>query len=65
MNSLPSSAIPFKQAQKEVAEILKDRILVGHALQNDLKALLLTHPFPMMRDTSKYKPLMRRFVFLR
>lgn len=27
----------FKTVQKEVAEILKGRILVGHALQNDLK----------------------------
>lgn len=27
----------FKTVQKEVAEILKGRILVGHALKNDLK----------------------------
>jgi len=27
----------FKTVQKEVADILKGRILVGHALRNDLK----------------------------
>lgn len=27
--------------KKEVAEILKGRILVGHALHNDLKVLVL------------------------
>ena len=37
--------------QKEVADLLKDRILVGHAVHNDLKALLLSHPRPQTRDT--------------
>ncbi|XP_036443937.1 RNA exonuclease 4 [Colossoma macropomum] len=41
--------------QKEVAEILKGRILVGHAIHNDLKILLLDHPKKMIRDTQKYK----------
>ena len=27
----------FKQVQAEVAELLKDRILVGHAIHHDLK----------------------------
>ncbi|CAM9930643.1 unnamed protein product [Discosporangium mesarthrocarpum] len=30
--------IPLRQCQSEVAALLKDKILVGHALQNDLKA---------------------------
>ncbi|XP_032021448.1 RNA exonuclease 4 isoform X2 [Hylobates moloch] len=42
--------------QKEVAEILKGRILVGHALHNDLKVLFLDHPKKKIRDTQKYKP---------
>lgn len=33
-------ALPFKTVQKEVAEILKGRIVVGHALENDFKVLL-------------------------
>ena len=27
----------FKQVQTEVAELLKDRLLVGHAIHHDLK----------------------------
>lgn len=34
----------FEVVQKEVAEMLKGRILVGHALHNDLKVLFLDHP---------------------
>ncbi|NXN87525.1 REXO4 exonuclease, partial [Bombycilla garrulus] len=50
----------FKTVQKEVAEILKGRILVGHALQNDLKVLLLDHPQKKIRDTQRYKPFKQR-----
>ncbi|KAM9206239.1 RNA exonuclease 4 isoform 1-T1 [Dugong dugon] len=46
--------------QKEVAEMLKGRILVGHALHNDLKALFLDHPERKIRDTQKYKPFKSR-----
>jgi hypothetical protein len=49
-------AISFKEAQKKVADIIKDRILVGHAGYNDLKALMLDHPRILIRDTSRYKP---------
>ncbi|NXL50143.1 REXO4 exonuclease, partial [Podilymbus podiceps] len=50
----------FKTVQKEVADILKGRILVGHALRNDLKVLFLDHPQKMIRDTQKYKPFKQR-----
>ncbi|KAL4917501.1 hypothetical protein BDW62DRAFT_211192 [Aspergillus aurantiobrunneus] len=46
----------LEQVQKEVAEILDGRILVGHALRNDLDALLLSHPKRNIRDTSKHPP---------
>ncbi|XP_029059233.1 RNA exonuclease 4 isoform X1 [Monodon monoceros] len=46
----------FEVIQKEVADLLKGRILVGHALHNDLKALFLCHPKKKIRDTQKYKP---------
>uniref|UniRef100_A0A452VES6 RNA exonuclease 4 n=1 Tax=Ursus maritimus TaxID=29073 RepID=A0A452VES6_URSMA len=42
--------------QKEVADMLKGRVLVGHALHNDLKVLFLDHPKKKIRDTQKYKP---------
>nr|XP_055190034.1 RNA exonuclease 4 isoform X2 [Nyctereutes procyonoides] len=46
----------FEVVQKEVADMLKGRILVGHALHNDLKVLFLDHPKKKIRDTQKYKP---------
>lgn len=49
----------FWAVQKEVAEFIKGRILVGHALHNDLKVLLLSHPKRDMRDTSDYEPFLR------
>ncbi|KAG6885086.1 hypothetical protein C0993_005968 [Termitomyces sp. T159_Od127] len=62
-------AKPFDDVQKKVAELLKDRILVGHAVYNDLKALLLSHPRPMIRDTQyyagKYKVVKSKYVALR
>lgn len=49
----------FETVQKEVAEILQGRILVGHALKNDLKVLFLSHPRRAVRDTSRYKPFFK------
>ncbi|KAG1465955.1 hypothetical protein G6F46_001513 [Rhizopus delemar] len=49
-------AITFKEAQEKVATIIKNRILVGHAVYNDLKVLMLSHPTLLIRDTSRYKP---------
>ncbi|XWS52128.1 hypothetical protein CRYUN_Cryun11dG0040500 [Craigia yunnanensis] len=49
----------FRAAQKKVAEFIKGRILVGHAVHNDLKALLLMHPKKDLRDTSEYQPFLK------
>ncbi|RUS70830.1 hypothetical protein EGW08_021401 [Elysia chlorotica] len=51
----------FTKVQKEVSDIIRGKILIGHALQNDLKVLFLTHPHKMIRDTSKYKPFRQLF----
>ena len=51
----------FKDVQAEVAELIKDRVLVGHAIHHDLKVLFLDHPKKMIRDTSKYKPFKAAF----
>ncbi|KAF2240061.1 Exonuclease, partial [Viridothelium virens] len=42
--------------QSTLDALLKDRILIGHALKNDLSALLLSHPHALIRDTSRYAP---------
>ncbi|KIR56096.1 RNA exonuclease 4 [Cryptococcus gattii Ru294] len=47
----------FEEVHKQVADLLHDKILVGHAIDNDLKVLMLTHPGPLTRDTQKHKPL--------
>ncbi|KAG6790300.1 hypothetical protein POTOM_006448 [Populus tomentosa] len=49
----------FSTAQKKVAVLIKGRILVGHALSNDLKVLLLSHPRKDLRDTSEYQPFLK------
>lgn len=55
-HNLGQDAVVFKTVQAEVAEILKDRILVGHSLFNDLQVLFLSHHHKRIRDTQKYKP---------
>ncbi|XP_057963756.1 uncharacterized protein LOC131154924 isoform X2 [Malania oleifera] len=49
----------FTAVQMKVAELIKGRILVGHALHNDFKVLLLSHPKQDMRDTSEYQPFLK------
>ncbi|KAK9832228.1 hypothetical protein WJX74_003703 [Apatococcus lobatus] len=44
----------------EVAKLVEGRILVGHAITNDLQVLLLGHPRRLIRDTAFYPPLMRK-----
>jgi len=52
-------AYPFKEVQQEVTELIEGRIVVGHALENDFRALLISHPFLLTRDTAKFRPLQR------
>lgn len=48
------NAISFKDAQAAVLRFLNQKVLVGHALQSDLKCLAISHPRHNIRDTSKY-----------
>ena len=41
-----------------VSKILFGQILVGHGLENDLRALGIDHPWWMIRDTACYEPFM-------
>jgi RNA exonuclease 4 len=50
----------LSEVQTTVAGLLHGRLLVGHALKNDLKALMLSHPRRLLRDTARYPPLMRK-----
>eukprot|EP00475_Leptophrys_vorax_P032987 TRINITY_DN51520_c0_g1_i1.p2 TRINITY_DN51520_c0_g1~~TRINITY_DN51520_c0_g1_i1.p2 ORF type:complete len:144 (+),score=47.66 TRINITY_DN51520_c0_g1_i1:669-1100(+) len=48
------SAIPFLEAQQRVSDITQNRVIVGHSLQNDLKALRLSHPARLIRDLTLF-----------
>ena len=52
-------AMDVTECRQQVATILKGKVLVGHALQNDLHALFLQHPKDDIRDTAKYRPFQR------
>jgi hypothetical protein len=48
-------APPLREVRQRLAELLQGRILVGHHLQKDLKALALAHPEEATRDTLSYR----------
>ena len=56
---LSPHAMDFGTCRKRVIKILRDKILVGHGLQNDLNVLRLLHPWFDVRDTSLYEPYMK------
>ncbi|XP_006885294.1 PREDICTED: apoptosis-enhancing nuclease [Elephantulus edwardii] len=45
-------AITFQVAQKEILKLLKGKVVVGHAVHNDFRALKYTHPRSQIRDTT-------------
>ncbi|GAM89503.1 hypothetical protein ANO11243_075420 [Dothideomycetidae sp. 11243] len=46
-------ARPAETVKKDIAALLKGRVLVGHALRNDFEALALQHPGCATRDTAR------------
>src|SRR5579871_7044783 len=46
----------FREVQSDVKTFLEGRILVGHAVMNDLAMLVLNHPRKDIRDTSRHLP---------
>ncbi|KAB5523969.1 ribonuclease H-like domain-containing protein [Coniochaeta sp. 2T2.1] len=44
----------FEEVQRDVAALMKGRILVGHDIRHDLAALLLEHPSKLIRDTARF-----------
>ena len=50
----------FHTCRTQVLEIVKGKILVGHALKNDFSALQIKHPWQQIRDTAKYEPFMKQ-----
>lgn len=52
-------AMDLECCRSQVSKILEGKILIGHALKNDLSALRIYHPWQMTRDTAKYSPFMK------
>jgi RNA exonuclease 4 len=51
--------IDIEECRSQVLELLEGKVLVGHALKNDLHALGIAHPWYDTRDTAKYEPFMK------
>lgn len=56
---IEAATLTLDECRARVEELLQGKILVGHALKNDLKALNIAHPWYMTRDTAKYEPFMQ------
>lgn len=57
-DDLETAKLSFAECQAQVLSLIEGKVLVGHALKNDLKALQISHPWFMTRDTAKYEPFM-------
>ena len=53
------SAMPLREAQINISQLLDQAVLVGHAIKNDLDSLFLSHPKDAIRDTCRCLPLRR------
>ena len=58
-NIKSTDAMDPETVRNTIGKLLMGKVLVGHALKNDLGVLMLSHPRIDIRDTAKYKPFMR------
>ncbi|KAK0714801.1 ribonuclease H-like domain-containing protein [Lasiosphaeris hirsuta] len=49
-----ATARTFEEVQAQVAQLLDDRVLIGHDVKHDLQALILEHSPKLIRDTAKF-----------
>lgn len=57
---LAEATYTLRDARKKILRILYGKFLIGHALKNDLKALGISHPWWLIRDTARYDTFMQR-----
>lgn len=46
----------LEEVQADISKLVKDRILIGHAIRNDLEVLMIGHPKRDIRDTARHAP---------
>ncbi|KEF51606.1 uncharacterized protein A1O9_12241 [Exophiala aquamarina CBS 119918] len=46
----------LEEVLADISRLVKDRVLIGHAIRNDLEALMLVHPKKDIRDTARHAP---------
>uniref|UniRef100_A0A7S2HRI2 Exonuclease domain-containing protein n=1 Tax=Helicotheca tamesis TaxID=374047 RepID=A0A7S2HRI2_9STRA len=56
--NVEGNAMDFVECQNLVKRLLNGKILIGHALENDLCVLGIHHPWEDTRDTARYAPYM-------
>ncbi|AAS52708.1 AER024Wp [Eremothecium gossypii ATCC 10895] len=54
-------AVTLEEAQRRVAAMLKNRVLIGHGLHHDLEMLMVSHPKAQIRDTSMHGPFREKY----
>ena len=57
LNDKSSILVEYKQVQREVSQLVKHRIVVGHSVHSDLQSLQINHPKQYIRDTAYCKLL--------
>lgn len=50
------TAPSLEQVLEAIDPLLKDKVIIGHALEHDFRALCMSHPRRLVRDTSSYAP---------
>ncbi|KAM9782592.1 interferon-stimulated 20 kDa exonuclease-like 2 [Neosynchiropus ocellatus] len=58
-----AKATPYAEARREILWLLKGKVVIGHALHNDLKVLSYGHPTAQTRDTSRIPLLNKKAGF--
>ena len=54
------NAPPVASVQQEVADLIRGKVVVGHALKHDFDVLLYKHKLSLVRDTAAYRPLQKK-----
>ena len=54
-----TNILDLESCRQKVLQFLQGKILVGHGLKNDLRALGIHLPWYSVRDTAKYEPFMK------